>query len=158
MSWVEVSSVITGSMAIASVVLSGLAYRRSGVQDLPRVDFWRSWTSGGQRGIIFDLEQLPGQPDWVIDGASVRWNWRHRQWLAHGQERFYNEYFDGEPVNRWVPATPWEHRVKFDPPKKHGGVMLHPDAPDCQVTLRITLSTSPSPTVVRHVTSKKRNI
>ena len=36
--------------------------------------------------------------------------------------------------------------------------MIHPDVPSCQVTLKITLSTSPSPTLLRHITSKRRDI
>ena len=98
MSWVEVSSVVTGLMAIVSVVLSGLAYRRSEVQNLPRVEFWRWWYSSGQRGFSFEVESLPGRSEWVVRSASVRWNWRHRRWLARGREHFANEYFDGDEV------------------------------------------------------------
>ena len=33
--------------------------------------------------------------------------------------------------------------------------MIHPEAPDCQVALKIILTTSPSPTVARHIVSKR---
>ena len=155
MSWIEIFAGITGLMAVASFVLSGLAYRRSGVQDLPPISVVWSWSSTGYRGISFDLERLPGRPHWVVHSATVSRNWRRRPWLAGGQERGISVLDNGEEVIQYGPDSPWRHRVVFDHPRKEGAVMIHPEAPDCQVTLKITLTTSPSPTVARHIVSKR---
>ena len=155
MPWIEIFTGITGLMAVRSFVLSGLAYRRSGVQDLPPIRVGHSWSSTGQRGISFDLERLPGRPNWVVYSATVSGNWRRRPWLARGQEREISVLDNGEEVIQYGPDSPWRHRVAFDPPRKEGAIMIHPAAPDCQVILKITLTTSPSSTVARHIVSKR---
>ena len=155
MAWIEIFAAITGLMAVASFALSGLAYRRSGVKDLPPISVGWSWDGAGQRGVYFDLERLPGRPHWVVHSATVNRNWRRRPWLAGGRERGTHVLDNGEEIIQYGPDSPWRHSVVFDHPKKEGAVMIHPEAPDCRVALKIILTTLPSPTVVRHIVSKR---
>ena len=154
---VEFWTAVTGVMAFGSFVVSILAYRRSGIRDLPPLGFGSSWRSGGQRGISFGFERLPGQPNWVVHSATVHRNWLRRCWLARGQEQGFSVLDDGEEVIHYGPDRPWRHRVLFDPPIAEGAVIIHPNAPTCRVTLKITLTTFPSPTIVRHIVSQRRD-
>ena len=123
------------------------------VQALPRIAPGTVAASGGLRSVEFATEWLPGHPDWVVASANIRWNWRRRKFIARGRLIHSEEAPDGDTFNEYEPRLPWERRVTFDPPAKEGAVVIHPDAPDCDITFAIVLRTTPSPTIRRHVKS-----
>ena len=142
-------------IAVGALWVSFRGYRVGKIQALPRLAIYRSWGSKGQRTVSFEIEWLPGRPDWVVAGASVRRNWRKRPFIARGQleDAYEDEY--GQKVTYYKPSGPWECRIIFDAPRRQGAVILHPEAPDCEVTLEITLTTLPSPTERRRIKIKR---
>ena len=162
MSWSEILSITATVIAALGVVVTSWislrAYRVAALQLLPRLPVGtgavRTVGGSGHRYIEFEAESVSGRPDWMVAGASIRWNWRRMRFLAHGESEYSEEADCGNTYHHYVPHLPWERRVVFDPPVKAGVVMIHPDAPDCEVLLKITLSTSPNLTSHWRVKSK----
>jgi hypothetical protein len=153
--WPEVLSVAAIVGALASVFISYKAYRIAAVQALPRLKIGGMATWGASRSVAFEVEWIPGHPDWVVTSASIRRNWRRRYLLAHSELEYSHEAPDGEIINEYKSSGPWKRRITFDWPVKQGGIVLHRDTPDCEVTLKMVLTTSPSPTVFRHIKSRR---
>ena len=65
------------------------------------------------------------------------------------------KYIGGEWIEFYGPTGPWEQCVIFDPPVIEGALVLHSETPDCEVKLKLTLKTLPSPTVVRRIVIKR---
>ena len=80
--------------------------------------------------------------------------WRRMRFLAHGYSVCSEEDPYGNTHHHHAPRLHWERRIFFDPPVKAGVVIIHPDAPDCEVLLKITLSTSPNLTSHWRIKSK----
>ena len=142
-------------VALGSYWTSHKAQKISEIQALPRTPIGGLSTWGGNRCIDFEVEWLSGRPDWVVASASIRWNWGRRRLLALGQLEYSDKDPDGDIINLYQPSGPWKHHIIFDPPVRKGGIVLHPDAPDCQIRLKITLSTMPSPEITRYIISKR---
>ena len=148
---------LSESWAIIAVLLSMgsllIAYKAYGIAAFhalphPEIGWLAKW--GGTRSLDFEITRPAGGPAWVIESASIRRNWRRQRYLARGSLQDAQEV-DGEIIREYEPIGPWEHRIIFDPPVTRGALVLHTDTPDCQLKLRITLSTLPSPTIVRRI-------
>ena len=146
-------SAIAAVAAISSAVAAYMAYRIAARQALPHPNIgWMSSTSG-HRSLDFKVERASGSADWVVASVSIRGNWRRRRLIARGYP-LHTDDVDGKAVTTYEASGPWQHRIIFDPPLTEGAIVLHPDTPDCEVKLRITLSTLPSPTVERRIKLK----
>ena len=155
MNWSEYLSLAAILVALASAWVGFRGYRIAAVQALPNTPIGGIASYGGMRSIDFDVESIPGRPDWVVESASIKWNLRRRPHLAHGYLDHSKVGPDGEVFNYYMPKGPWEHQITFDPPTNEGGFVLHSEAPDCQIRLKLVLTTSPSPTIVRYIKSKR---
>ena len=65
------------------------------------------------------------------------------------------EEFDGVSINHYEPSEEWQRCIEFDSPVRKGAIVLHPETPECEVKLELTLSTLPSPKLVRRFRIKK---
>ena len=74
--------------------------------------------------------------------------------MARGQV-YDVQVIDDDWIEFYEPAGPWQQCVIFDPPVIEGALVLHPDTPDCEVKLKLTLRTLPSPKVVRRIVLKR---
>ena len=141
MGWSEVLSIVAVVVAVGSLVTSYRGYRIAAFQALPHPRIgWESSTTG-HRSLYFRMSLSSGDPDWVVAGVSVRGNWRRRCYLAHGVLE-HAEMLDGQWIESYQPTGSWQRCIVFDPPLIEGAVVLHPEAPDCEVKLKLTLSTT----------------
>ena len=158
MNWSELLSIVATVGVVTSIWISLRAYRVSAAQVLPRLAVGtgavRSIKGNGFRYIEFEAESVLGRPDWMVVGASLRWDWRRRRFLSHGYSMYSEEDDFGQTFHHYEPIKPWERRIFFDQPVKAGVIMIHGDAPDCDVSLEIVLSTSPRLTDHWRVRSK----
>ena len=154
MGWSEVLSIVAVVVAVGSLLTSYRGYRIAAFQALPHPRIGWESSSTGHRSLDFRISRSSGDPDWVVAGASVRGNWRRRCYLARGVLEHAGE-FDGEMIESYRPNGSWQRCIVFDPPLMQGAVVLHPEAPDCEVKLRLTLRTLPSPTIVRRIKLKR---
>lgn len=150
------------SFSLAAVVIALLSawvgfrgYQIASIQALPKTPIGGIATYGGVRSIDFDVESIPGRADWVVKSASIKGNLRRRRHLALGYLEHSEVAPDGEVLNAYRPTGPWEHHITFDPPIKKGGLVLHSEAPDCQIRLTLVLNTFPTPKIVRYIDSKR---
>lgn len=150
MTWAEVLSVIAAMGAAGSLMVAYMAYRIAVLQALPQPDIGWMSSSTGDRSLDFKVTRNPGSADWVVTRASIRGNWLRRRHMARGV-LVHAEEFEGDVYKTYRASGPWQDRIIFDPPIAEGAIVLHPDTPDCEVKLRITLRTLPSPTVVRRI-------
>ena len=149
MSWSEILSIAATIIAALALVVSTLtrvwANRIKAAQLLTRF-FHRTEADTAPNGsryryISFDVERVPGRPDWNVASASIHRNWRRMRFLAHGDAGEISGY---GTADYYIASSPWERRIVFDPPVPAGVVVIHPDAPDCEVVLKMTLNTSPN--------------
>ena len=162
MYWSDILSAVLAAVAViiaaASLWISRRAHKLSEIQALPKVTLVRSWSSQGERGLYIKLEPMPDRHDWLIASVAIRrnWpNWRQRCFLARGE---VSETFDdGIYYPDFRRIGHWESRVTYKLELREIAVFLHPDAPDCDVRLEITLSTSPSPVIKRYVKSPRQS-
>ena len=149
-----VLSAIAVVVATCSMAIAYMAYRIAVRQTLPHPDIGWMSVYNGHRSLDFKITRTPGSADWVVAGASVRGNWRRRPYMARGYV-VHAEEFEDDIYKTYGPTGPWQHRIIFDPPLTEGAIVLHPDTPDCEVKLIITLRTLPSPRVVRRIKLNK---
>ena len=164
MPWLEAFSLVIAAIAVliaaGSLVISRRAHHISTIQALPRVALVRAWSSTGERDLYINLDQKPDRPDWVVASAGIRrtWrNWHQRCFLARGEVIDHDEYEPGHTMPITRRTGDWERRISYEHPITAVAIFLHPDAPDCELTLEITLNTSPSPTFKRHIKSLKES-
>ena len=159
MTWLEIFSpvlaVIAVVMSAGSLWISRKAHKLSEMQALPRIIFVRSWSSQGERGLYIKLETMSDGQDWVMASLGVRRNWRKRSFLARGEVAGHDVFDDGIVYPRFKRIGDWERSVTYELWRTEVAVFLHPDAPDCDVAMEITLSTSPSPVVKRDIKSPR---
>ena len=162
--WLEISSLVVAGIAVliaaGSLLTSRRAHNISEIQALPRVSLVRTWSGREGRDLYINLEQISDRPDWVVASVSVRrtwWNWRERRFLARGEVEDHVEYISWDTLPSSRRTGNWERRITYEPPIREAAIFLHPDAPNCEVTLEITLTTSPSPTIKRHIKSLKES-
>ena len=162
MPWLETFTLVIAAIAVliaaGSLVISRTAHRISTIQALPRVAIVRTWSSTGERDLYIELEQKSDRPDWVVASVGIRRTWRHWHqlcFLARGEVIAHDEFEQGQTLPITRRTGDWERRITYEHPITDGAVFLHPDAPDCEITLEITLNTSPSPTLKRHIKSLK---
>ena len=151
---------IAGLIAAGSLWISRRAHQISTIQALPRVSITRTWSSTGERDLYISLEQELNRPDWVVTKAVIRRTWRtfpDRSFLARGEVIAHDHIETGETIPITRRTGNWQRRIAFEDPIKTIAIFLHPNAPDCQVTLEITLNTAPSPTMKRHIKSLKKS-
>ena len=160
MSWSEIFSVVFAAIAVAiaagSLIVSRKAHKLSEMQALPRVILVRSWSSQGERGLYIKLGQMSDRQDWVITSVGVRRNWRKRCLLARGEVSGEDFFDDGNAYPNFRRIGDWERCVTHELGLSDIAVFLHPDAPDLDVALDITLSTSPSPMIKRYIKSPRQ--
>ncbi len=154
MTWPEILSVIAAVGAGGSFWVAYMAYRIAALQAFPHPDIGWMASSRGVRSLNFKITRASGSPDWVVTSASVRGNWSRRRYMARGFLE-YEEEFEGEIYSFYKATGPWQHRIIFEPPLTEGAIVLRPGTPDCEVKLKITLRTLPSPTVVRRLKLKR---
>ena len=131
-----------------------MAYRIAALQALPHPDIGWESSSTGHRSLDFKITRASGNADWVVTSASIRGNWLRRRYLARGSVEHEHE-FQGEIIRSYQPAGPWLQYIVFNSPVTPDAIVLHPETPDCEVKLKITLRTLPSPTVVRRIKLKR---
>ena len=154
MTWPEILSVIAAVAAAGSFWVAYKAYHIAALQALPHPDIGWISSSGGHRSLNFEITRASGNADWVVTSASIRGNWRRRRYLARGLLE-HEEEFEGEIIRSYGPTGPWQQCIIFDPPVPQGAIVLDPETPDCEVKLKLTLRTLPSPTVVRRIMLKR---
>ena len=154
MSWVEILSIIAAVGAAGSLGVAYKAYRITALQALPHPNIGWLSSARGHRSLDFRITRASDNRDWVVVSASIRGNWWRRRYIARG---FLGneEDFEGTVVGFYQASGPWQHCVNFDPPVTEGAIVLHPDTPDCEVKLKITLRTLPSPVAVRRFKLKR---
>ena len=150
MTWSEILSVIAAVGATGSLLVAYLAYRIVARQALPHPGIGWLSSSTGSRSLDFTIKRTSDNADWVVASASIKGNWRRRRYLALGALEQEDE-LEGEIYKIYQPTGPWQRRIIFDPPISEGAIVIHHEAPDCEVKLKLTLSTLPSPTVVRRI-------
>ena len=164
MSASEMSSLVVAGIAVViaagSLLISRRAHKISEMQALPRIILGHSWSSRGERGLYVKLELMPDGQDWVIVRVDVRrtWRtWRKRCFLARGDVVGQDFAEDGIAYPNFIRIGDWERSVTYELTRREIAVFLHPDAPDCDVKLEITLSTLPSPVIKRYIKSPKES-
>ena len=150
MTWPEVLSIIAAMGASGSLGVAYMAYRLAKLQALPHPDIGWMARSTGQRSLDFQITRASGKADWAVESASIRWNWRRRRHLALGLTEG-EETFEGDTVKFYATNGLWQRCIIFDPPVTRGAIVLHPDTPDCEIKLKLTFRTLPSPKVVRRI-------
>ena len=153
-SWSEVLSIIATLAAAGSLGVTFWACRIAARQAWPHPNIGWISSSTGHRSLDFEIEKVSGGPDWGVKKASIRGNWRRRRYLARGILQ-QEEEFEGEIINHYGPSGEWQRCIDFDSPVKKGAIVLHPETPECEVKLELTLRTLPSPKVVRRIWVKK---
>ena len=119
-------------------------------QALPHPEIGWMSSSTGSRSLDFTIKRTSDNADWVVASASIKGNWRRRRYLARGS-LVHEDEFEGAIYKNCHPTGPWQQRVIFDPPVGEGALVIHHEALDCEVKLKLTLRTLPSPTVVRRI-------
>ncbi len=141
------ATIIAAVALIMSAWTSFKANRIAVAQLLPRVSTGtlaaRRPKGGVHRQIEFEVEWVPGRPEWTIASAVIRRNWRRKRFLAIGEFEYEEVVSNDHIISHYIPRRSWDRRIVFDPPVRHGVVVVHPDAPDCEVLLKVTMSTSP---------------
>ena len=155
MNFSEYISVAAILIAFLSAWVAYRSYQLASVQALPKTPIGGIAVYKGVRSIDFDVESIPGHAEWVVKSASIKRNLRRRRHLARGYLVHTEATPDGEILKDYRPTGPWAQQIIFDPPIKKGGVILHSEAPDCQIRLKLVLNTSPTPTIVRYIDSKR---
>ena len=150
MTWSEMLSVIAAVGATGSLLVAYLAYRIAARQALPHPEIGWMSSSTGSRSLNFTIKRTSDNADWVVARASIKNNWRRRPFLARGA-LVHEDEFEGNIYRSYRPTGPWQQRIIFDPPLTEGAIVIHEEAPDCEVKLKLTLRTLPSPTVVRRI-------
>ena len=148
--WSEMLSVVAALGATGSLLVAYLAYRIAVRQALPHPEIGWMSSSTGSRSLDFTIKRTSDNADWVVASASIRHNWRRRRHLALGVLE-HEDAFEGNIYRSYRPSGPWQNRIIFDPPLTEGAIVIHHEAPDCEVKLKLTLRTLPSPTVVRRI-------
>ena len=150
MTWSEILSVIATVGATGSLLVAYLLYRIAARQALPHPQIGWMASSTGRRSLDFTINWTPGNAEWVVASASIRHNWRRRRYLARGV-LVHEDEFEGEIYKAFNPSGPWQQQIIFDPPLREGAIVIHDEAPDCEVKLKLMHRTLPSPKVVRRV-------
>ena len=151
----EYFSLVAVVIALVSAWFAFKSYRIASVQALPKTPIGGMAVYKGVRSIDFDVESIPGHAEWVVKSASIKGNLRRRRHLARGYLEHTEVAPDGEILKDYRPTGDWAHKITFDPPIKKGGLVLHSEALDCQIRLKLVLNTSPTPTIVRYIDSKR---
>ena len=151
--WAEVLAIVAALAAAGSLGVAYKAYRISALQALPHPNIAWVSSSTGRRSLDFEIKRASGDPDWVVTRASMRGNWRRQRYLALGSLEHMEE-LEGEMIKSYGPYGPWQRCIDFTPPVTEGAIVLHPETPECEVKLVLTLRTSPSPKVVRRIRVK----
>ena len=167
MPWWEISALVVAGiaavMAAGSLLISRRAKNISELQALPRVSVVREWLGrlrGGERNLYFNVERISDRPDWVVVSVRIRRTWRNvrkRCFLARGEVVGYSRGTDGRSLPNGSRTGNWESCIVYEPPVREAVVFLHPEAPDCEVTLEVILNTAPSPTIKRRIKSLKES-
>ena len=159
--WPEALSIFAAvGAAIAALGAAGSfwvaykAYCVAALWALPRPDIGWESSSTGHRSLAFTTTRASNNAGWVVTSATIRGNWRRRRYLARGLLVHVEEFGD-DIIESYEPTGPWGHCVIFDPPVPEGAIVLHPEAPDCEVKLKLVLRTLPSPKVVRRIMLKR---
>ena len=166
MSWSEFISSGVAAVAVAiafvSLIVSYRAHKWSQIQALPSISVQRTWsTSSGERSLHITLEPTPDRQDWVIASAGVRRTWRNLRtwrkpcWIARGEISEPDVMDDGTPYYRCRKVGDWQRCLTYGGGRMAVAIFVQPDAPDCDVAFEITLSTSPSPVVIRYAKSPR---
>ena len=161
MTWSEVLSIFAAVGAVIAAIgaagsfwIARKAYRVAEIQVLPRPNIGLESSPTGHRSLAFTTIRASNNADWVVMSATIRGNWRRRRYLARG-ELVHVEEFGDDTIEFYEPTGPWEQSIIFDPPVPEGAIVLHPEAPDCEVKLKLVLRTLPSPKVVRRIMLKR---
>ena len=165
MAWSDTLTIVIAAIAVliaaGSLWISRRAHQISVIQALPRVSIVRTWSSTGERDLYISLEHETNRPDWMVRKATIKrsWRtcWRRRPFLARGEVIAHDQTDFGEIIPRTRRTSDWQRRINYDYPIAGITIFLHPAAPDCYLTLEITLNTSPSPTIKRHIKSHKES-
>ena len=163
MSWSEFISSGVAAVAVAiafvSLIMSYRSHKWAQIQALPSISVQRTWsTSSGERSLHIILEPTPDRQDWVIASAGVRRNlrtWRKPCLIARGEISEPDVMDDGTLYYRYRKVGDWERCLTYGGGRMAVAIFVQPDAPDCDVAFEITLSTSPSPVVIRYAKSPR---
>ena len=150
---------IAAFFAAGSLWVSRRTQQISTIQARPKLSISRGWSDTGERDLYITFEPESNRPDWVFTKATIkrtRSNWRRRHHLAHGEVIDHDQIETGEIIPITQRTGRWQRHITYETQKAAIAIFLHPDAPDCHLTLEITLNTSPSPTIKRHIKSPKR--
>ena len=165
MSWSELISSGVAAVAVAiafvSLIVSYRAHKWTQIQTLPSITVLRAWSTSGERSLHVKLEATPDRQDWVIASAGIRRTWRNlRIWrqpslIARGEVSELDVLDDGTLYSRCRKVGDWERCLTFGSGRREVAIFVQPDAPDCDIALEITLSTSPSPVAIRYAKSPR---
>ena len=150
LTWPGVIAVVAAVGAVSSAVATYLIYRVAALQALPHPDISWVLSSTGQRSLDFEINWTSGKAQWVVSSISIRGNWLRKRYLARGS-LYHEDEHEGETIKSYEPTGSWQHCIEFSVPVRRGAVVIHHDAPDCEVKLKLALSTLPSPTVTRRI-------
>ena len=159
MSWSEFISSGVAAVAVAiafvSLIVSYRTHKWSQIQALPSIIVQRAWSTSGERSLHIILEPTPDRQDWVIASAGVRRTWRKPCLIARGEISEPDVMDDGTLYYRCRKVGDWERCLTYVGGRRAVAIFVQPDAPDCDVAFEITLSTSPSPVVIRYAKSPR---
>lgn len=165
MSWLELISSGVAAVAVAiafvSLIVSYRADQWTQIQVLPSITVLRAWSSSGERSLHVKLEPTPDRQDWVIANAGVRRTcrnlrtWRKPSLIARGEVLEPDVLEDGTLYSRCRKVGDWDRCLTFGGGRREVAIFVQPCAPDCDIALEITLSTSPSPVAIRYAKSPR---
>ena len=154
LTWSGLIAIVAAVGAVSSAVATYLIYRTAALQALPHPDISWVLSSTGERSLDFEISWATGKAQWVVSSVSIRRNWLRKRFLASGS-LYHEDQHEGESIRSYKPTGPWRHYIEYSVPVRQGAVVIHHDAPDCEVKLKLTLSTLPSPTVTRRIKLKR---
>ena len=157
MCWKEVLSIVAASVTVAGFLAAGVGFlvkkllsSGRGKEDMKGYEqpYLRSGINthrGGPPMLSFSLMTASGAREWLVTevsptGVWLPWLFCRRRYLALIGDAIWDQY--GLFVEFKTP-DPWGRRIVFDPGVELGDVLIHPDTPDCSLSLKLRMRSRP---------------
>ena len=138
--WEVVTAVGVIATAMVTAVYGYLRRRDTAVYNLPVPSVRYGRSTAGTSWIEFKLTEAPGRPAWVVTVAAIHRNWRRRRYLTLA----CRQVIDNRRFIEYEALGEWQRVAYFKPSSKEGVIMVHSDAPDCFISLKVALVSRPT--------------
>ena len=142
MGWKELLQLAAAAVSLVGLLVSGVM-KLTGLKkvedvnplDLPAISLSAIRQSEDRPHMVtFTLVDVSG---WVVDSVAIRGRWAPKH-LAPAGEIVQLGYLWGREI-----GGPWQRRIDYPRPESSGVVLVHRDAPDCELSFKIHLRSQP---------------